>query len=410
MERALDARRSSALSKFFIAAGILTILALFAALLGPLFVDWTSYRASFEREASSYVGRPVTIAGKVNFRLLPTPVVSFTDIRVGDAAAPDVEMEEFRAEIELTPLLKGQVRIIQMSVERPLFHFDIATLMANAGKLVTPWRLDPERISLERLQVHDGSAAIVDSRSGRNWRGEAIDAVIEADSLMGPGKLTANMALNGKPLELSVAFGRLGVDSIPLKISARSAGYPVALSADGVAHFPGATAAKYEGSATLEGIAPRDGQAPRSPWVDFRSSGKFELTPSHIEIDNTQISYGGTERPLILEASGGLNFADQPYFQASLTARQIDLDTTLGGGAEKPVSIAAALASLAGALPGVAPPLIPGKVHLAAEGVVLGGSVLQSVGADVAIADGAWGVENFTATLPGETEVALNGA
>ena len=31
--------------------------------------------------------RPVTIAGKANVRLLPTPVVSLTDITVGDAAA-----------------------------------------------------------------------------------------------------------------------------------------------------------------------------------------------------------------------------------------------------------------------------------------------------------------------------------
>src|SRR5882724_2367559 len=191
MEGPMDVRRSSALSKFFIAAGILIILALFTALLGPLFVDWTSYRASFERQASSYVGRPVTIAGKVNFRLLPTPVVSFTDISVGDAGAPDVEMEEFRAEIELTPLLKGQVRIIQMTVERPLFHFDVARLMATAGNPATAWRLDPDRISLERLQVDDGNAAITDSRSGRKWRAEGIDAVVEADTLMGPGKVNA---------------------------------------------------------------------------------------------------------------------------------------------------------------------------------------------------------------------------
>ncbi len=46
----------SELSKFFIGAGCLIIVILFTALIGPYFVDWTSYRETFEREASTYVG------------------------------------------------------------------------------------------------------------------------------------------------------------------------------------------------------------------------------------------------------------------------------------------------------------------------------------------------------------------
>jgi uncharacterized protein involved in outer membrane biogenesis len=95
------------LSKFFIAVGSLVIVILFTALIGPYFVDWTSYRETFEKQATAYVGRPVTVAGRAGLRLLPTPVVTFTDVRVGDAEAPDVEMERFRAEVELAPLLRG---------------------------------------------------------------------------------------------------------------------------------------------------------------------------------------------------------------------------------------------------------------------------------------------------------------
>ena len=42
--------------------GGLFVLALTAALVGPYFVDWTSYRADFEREASAILGRKVTVA------------------------------------------------------------------------------------------------------------------------------------------------------------------------------------------------------------------------------------------------------------------------------------------------------------------------------------------------------------
>ncbi|MCZ7642250.1 MAG: hypothetical protein M5U33_05265 [Pseudorhodoplanes sp.] len=42
---------------------ISVILALLAALVGPLFIDWNDYRAEFETEASRLVGLPVRVSG-----------------------------------------------------------------------------------------------------------------------------------------------------------------------------------------------------------------------------------------------------------------------------------------------------------------------------------------------------------
>ena len=61
----------------FIGIGIAVILALVTALVGPLFVDWTAYRATFEREASRLVGQPILVLGEANARLLPLPRVTF---------------------------------------------------------------------------------------------------------------------------------------------------------------------------------------------------------------------------------------------------------------------------------------------------------------------------------------------
>ena len=44
------------------------MLALTAALVGPYFIDWSSYRADFEREASAILGRKVTVAGRGDAR------------------------------------------------------------------------------------------------------------------------------------------------------------------------------------------------------------------------------------------------------------------------------------------------------------------------------------------------------
>jgi hypothetical protein len=381
---------------------------LFTALIGPYFVDWASYRASFEREASTYVGRPVTIAGKASVRLLPTPVISFTDIRVGDADAPDVEMERFRAEVELASLLKGHVRVLQMALERPRFRVDIASLVANGPAEEGRWRLDPERISLERVEVEDGSAVISDSQNARTWQAEGIDALIEADTLMGPGKVTANLTLDGRQVEATIGFGRVTESAATLKASIRSPDYPVTVALDGEYRFPGAKPGEYEGTATVEGRPPAEGSVERSRWADFRASGKLTLTPTELALQEVNVSYGGTERPLILVASGKVGLATDPSFDLTLSARQIDIDRTLGGSGQ-PVAIGDAISTLVAELPELQSAPLPGKLHVDAQGVVLGGGVIQGVSADLLTGGEGWQVEALEATVPGDTLLKLNG-
>ncbi len=382
---------------------------LFTALIGPLFVDWTSYRQTFEREASAYVGRPVTVAGKASVRLLPTPVLSFTDVNVGDPAAPDVKMERFRAEVELAPLLRGEVRVIHMTLERPVFHFDVASLAEGHESLAGTWRVNAEKISLERMEIAEGSATITDSRSGEEWDAKDINATVEANTLMGPGKLEADLKLDGKPMSLSVAFGRFADGVVTAKATVRSPDYPVTLATDGKLALAAGEPPKYEGTATIAGIEPLNSETPRSPWADFRASGGFALESTDLSVDAMQLSYGATERPLIMQASGKFDFAGAPRFELSLTARQIDLDRTLGGSTDVPVAIESAVHALAEKLPTLPLPPIPGVLHLEAQGAVIGGAVIQNVAADLSTGDAAWQVDGFSAVLPGETEIDLKG-
>lgn len=400
------------LSKLFIAAGCLLIAILFTALIGPYVIDWTAYRETFEREASAYIGRPVSVAGKASVRLLPTPILSFTDIRIGDAEEPDVEMERFRAEVELAPLLKGEVKVIQMTVERPHFRFDLASLGEEmADDPASGWRIDLQRVSLARLEILDGTAIIADSRAGRDFRAENINGVVEAGSLRGPGRVEAALYLDGIPMVLRAGLGRVAADnSVPANVSITTPLYPLSVSLDGNAAFPDAAPPKFEGLITVAGIAPEEGSnEPRSPLADFAARGGIALTPDAVLIEEAQLSYGAMQRPLVVQASGRLDFGAEPRFDVSIGARQVDVDQALGGGPDQPVAIAAAYERLVQLLPELPKPPFPGQLHLDAQGLVIGGSVMQAVGLDLATGAEGWRLENLAATLPGETRVDLRG-
>src|SRR5690606_9310629 len=108
--------------------GGLIVLALTAALVAPYFVDWTSYRADFEREAGRILGREVTVRGEATARLLPFPSVTFTDVAVAGVAPGETAMtvETFSMDAELAPFIRGDIHIFDMRLVRPQVYVDLA--------------------------------------------------------------------------------------------------------------------------------------------------------------------------------------------------------------------------------------------------------------------------------------------
>ncbi|MDJ0931176.1 AsmA family protein [Breoghania sp.] len=83
MSRESAPPRRRTLNSIYITVGTTLILALVAALVAPMFIDWSAYRTTFEEYAGEALGRRVTVLGSTDARLLPTPTLTFSDVRVG---------------------------------------------------------------------------------------------------------------------------------------------------------------------------------------------------------------------------------------------------------------------------------------------------------------------------------------
>ncbi len=439
-------------------------MALFAALIGPYFINWTSYRTNFEQEASRYFGQPVTVAGRADLRLLPTPVLSFTDVRLGDPEEPYVVVERFRAEVELTPLLKGEINVLDMTIERPTLQIDLAGLDQISTAELPEHNFDPEKIALNDVEIARGEALVLDSRTGRQWSVSNINAVIDAKSLAGPARIDAGLIFDGQPVTVRAATGRRAGDkAIPLNISISPARWPVTLIADGKlrigedgapvyiakAVITGQAAAKRAsngvtdpadagpagtdpaGGDTVAGGGTSIGDAPDDPDVtvdDFAGTGEpdasagepfgiaalrlladIELTARQFTTDNLQVAYGPLERPLQLNGRADVAFAQDPQFEIALDARQINLDRIVGGGPSNPVSVGVALGVLREALTVMPAPSMPGTLSFRSDGVVIDGSVLEDASARLAADDGQWAVESASVELPGDARFETGG-
>ncbi len=389
--------------------GISVILVLVAALVGPFFIDWTVYRSTFETYAERALGHKVTVLGEADLRLLPAPSLSFSDVRVGEAEDPLLVVSQFNVRIELPPLLKGEIRVIDMELDRPHLalsldesgRLDWLTARTSDGALAN---LPPEDVAFEKITIRDGALSIVDARSGETHRIDDGNLAVSARSLAGPFKATGSLTLDGSPYNLSIATGRAQADlGIRIKGERTPVDWAVNFAFDGMLQQSDAAPA-FDGTFNIASVI-LDDDASRS----WSSEGRFTADIAEVAVPEFEFRYGPEDRRLSVSGSADLVYAGDKRFVIRARSKQVDLDRLLGGGPQQPVEINSAGEQLVSALRAVPLPPIDGAISLDVPAVVAGGGIIQNVRLDLETMLGGWRVARLAGRLPGRTLVATQG-
>src|SRR5262245_17337208 len=151
-------QESTLLARLFVFFGSLLVLALTAAVVAPYFIDWTSYRSDFERQASAILGREVKVEGAATARLLPFPSVTFEDVSVagGPNGKPAMQVAQFSMDAELAPFMSGEFLIFDMRLVRPVMTVSVAADGAIDWTVRPSTPFNPSQIAIEKLTVTEG--------------------------------------------------------------------------------------------------------------------------------------------------------------------------------------------------------------------------------------------------------------
>jgi uncharacterized protein involved in outer membrane biogenesis len=150
---------------------IAIILALVAALVGPLFIDWSQFRAEFEARGASVTGLELRIAGRIDARLLPTPTLTLQDIefgRPGDGST--IRVRALHIEYALGALVRGEWRVDEARLDGPEFEIGLD----GSGRVLWPLPSNgfaPQEASIQRLNIKDGRATLANDASGSRLAG-----------------------------------------------------------------------------------------------------------------------------------------------------------------------------------------------------------------------------------------------
>jgi len=388
---------------------IAVILALVAALVGPLFVDWGEYRASFEAEATKLVGEPVRITGAIDARILPTPGVTLGQVEIGSAGKPRARAREIHVELALGQLVRGEFRASELHITGP----DVALDLAADGRvdlIATRLGFDPDRLQVESIEIEDGHVALADRASGAETELRGFYFKGEMRSLLGPAKGEGGFMAAGERYGYRFAASRAGDDGVvKIKLGLDPVDQPLALETEGALSFEAGTP-HYDGTLSLSrpaAIARSNGRGEVAvPW---HASARIKATPARALFEQVEYQYGPDERAMRFGGTAELRFGKAPGLDAVLSARQIDLDRALSLPEATSRLPLATLKAVIEPLTAAYRPRLPVKLGLGIDAVTLAGGTLQSVRGDLKLEGDAWEVETLEFRAPGFAQVRLGG-
>ncbi len=401
-------RQEIPLARLFVALGGLLILVLTAALVGPYFVDWSSYRENFEREASRIFGRDVEVRGTASARILPFPSVTFTDVVVRNASGEEaMTVSSFAMDAELAPFLSGEVLIFDMRID----DADVVIRLDQGG--MPDWAVRPsvpvgaDNVTLENVTVTNGSVRIVDGGSGREHVLSDVQATLSARSLAGPWRADGMAELDGIETAFSVTTGTLGSDGgMRLRLRADPVGVPLTIDMDGNARIDRDEGLGYRGEFRINAsTALPDPAITPPPPADYRLRGQFALRHDRVAADQFMLETGPVVDPYTAEGTAVLTLGAEPRFDISAQGVQLRVDEAVGGSA----SFDERLSEVSAFFANLPRPTIPGRIAVDLPAVIAGDTTIRDVQVTAEPDPRGWRIASASATLPGRTRIEANG-
>src|SRR5438067_3678688 len=156
--------------KLGIAIASVMVLLVVGALVVPRVIDINSYHDQIQSELEKKLGRQVSL-GQMRLSLFP-PAFQVQNATVGEdssfpAGQPFAKVEKLSVSVKLLPLLRKQVDIHSLELDRPHIElvrnaqgeWNFATL-GTASTSTEPSKKPAGQLELAKLQISDGQLAI----------------------------------------------------------------------------------------------------------------------------------------------------------------------------------------------------------------------------------------------------------
>ncbi|MFC1459846.1 AsmA family protein [Microvirga arabica] len=381
----------------------IVILILAIAVAAPPFIPWEAHRETIDQMIARASGTEAQTEGGIGIRLLPEPRIILDRLRLGGKTpdSPVLTADNIRAEVGLTPLLRGEVRFTEAQVGRA----DIRIPVSGDGE----WRLPPELVSgsnrarewaIENLTVGQLLVTTQSASTGRTNQAFVENVHIEGQKLIGPWRVEGTTS--GVPFRL--VTGELAEDkTIQVKLSGGGDIYP-RFDIDARLGLEGGTGEaatpNVSGKAKILFGPPAQVAAAGIP-IPVTVETEFKTVPGAVELNPVSLEAGEGGASLRMTGEGRVVLND-PRISLRLEGRRLDADSFILSGNGQDFASRLEQWSL---------PLIrvPIDLDLKIDSIGLGQEDLTNANLRLSLDTGRARLDRIEFTAPGDTKVAIEG-
>lgn len=308
---------------------IAIILVLSTLLVGPYLIDWNGQRAWLSAKLSKAIGAQVRIDGPIDVKLLPRPILRAMTVSI-DAARPHqprFSAQRLDAELSLNGLLQGAVEFVEARIVSPR----IELTMGRDGSVHMPTYdvSRTQKIQFNRLIVSDATLAVLDENGAERSVLSGLSASGEAETLLGPWKLSGSADGATGPVTFRMTTGTLAAGKLRARLVLDRKGDWTHAEADGSVTIGSPTPVHgagigFDGDLKLQGaLHVADGAAP-VPW-GLVATG-LTADPQNVAAPAIELRAGADARALVASGGALVSLQDGSAAILNLRARQLDLD------------------------------------------------------------------------------------
>ena len=433
--------------------GFVIVVLIFVGVIvvGPNMIDWNTYKGDISEKVKTLTGRDLKVLGDVQVTIFPAPAIIANDVSFSNmqgAATPAmITLKRAEVRIALSPLLAGQIKVETVRLIKPVIELELAVdgrknweikslgsgVKDAPGVATEPQTLDTSNASvpsvvLDDFTIVDGTLNYRDSARGTIERIEGLNAHVEAASLIGPFQSKGSLTLRNTPLSYDISVGEvIKSRTLPLNmkfsVGESSASLHIGgtiLDLIGDPKFKGSVKGEGKNLGLLIETITRNPTPPALAQL-FSIEGNVSGSAHGVEISDLSVQLADAK----VTGDVSVEMGADPRFSINLNAMRFDLDKWLNvqqvvvkKAKRTPNTKAVVTADAPSkrsqptihASNGVMiPNNISGSVIVSVEALVYRGQAIGDVLINTELNNGVAKLSQFSAQLPGGSEILMYG-
>ncbi len=301
--------------------GLIFLVLFIVCLLGvlivaPSFIDWNRHKPTIIAQLAGATGHDYAIDGPLEFTVLPFPKLLIEGLTISNGQEQLLTLKRLDVQVELMPLIKGNINIKSVSLIDPVIKVDIdkegkmswmtpeldAKLSGNADSAnASAEQKDVSQlISLGGIEIENGVLEYADARNGAKETIKSVDLSLSAANLFsGPFVIEGTLNARNQKIDVTLNTGRMEKGAETISMSADIAlpelksnvNYSGVVGIKGAADVQGETSFKTQSlNGLLKGLGLSDVPYLARP---VETAGILSFTENKLAYRNLSASFDG---------------------------------------------------------------------------------------------------------------------